>query len=171
MTDEVEFLTARIRDEYGAGSLPAGHTPAGEDPPPLEIMDADESTDTDGVEETRVDPTRTNVVKVGSVDESPTPIGAGYDHRLQTITEVEVGGLDEDKLGWVGTSQDRAPWGSLKRVIRRAVLRARSYPDVGRPDVAYHSLGIVNPADNSRRYADSYALEFDVEFTGVESLP
>ena len=57
------------------------------------------------------------------------------------------------------------------RFVRRAILRARTWPGAGRPNVSYTDLQLVNQAPQSDNYADYYRWETDVAFDGFETLP
>lgn len=173
MTDESTWVQDRIREEYGAGALPAGHGAAGEEPP-LEILDRDDSELEDGTRDFSQLRRTANVVSVATVDEDDEAIGSDYDHRKEAVVNLQLEGVHYTAKGRIdpdGDVADTAPWNSLKRFVRRAVLRHRTYPDVGRPDVQYHSLLIQNATDQSRDYGDFYRLDLDIVFEGYEALP
>ncbi|NLV11885.1 hypothetical protein [Haloarcula argentinensis] len=172
MTEEVDFLIERIREEYGAGSLPAGLRPAGEDPPPLALIDRQDVEDEDDIEQRKGELTRGNIVSVASVDESTSPIGTEYDHDIERVAGIRIEGLDADEFGYVDDSgDDGAPWSSLVRVIRRAILRVRSYPGTGTPSIDYTHLELANAAPQSQTWSDYYRWDVDVIFDGFERLP
>ncbi|EMA19014.1 hypothetical protein [Haloarcula argentinensis] len=172
MTEEVDFLIERIREEYGAGSLPAGMRPAGEDPPPLALIDRQDVEDEDDIEQRKSELRRGNIVSIASVDESSTPIGTEYDHDIERVAGIRIEGLTADKYGYVDESGDSgAPWSSLVRVIRRAILRVRSFPDTGTPSIDYTHLELTNAAPQSQTWSDYYRYDVDVLFDGFERLP
>jgi len=168
---EIEFLMDRIREEYGAGSLPAGSGAAGEEPP-LTLVDRDNAQDEAGERGVTEDLQDTNVMSLASADESTTPIGTEYDHKLETVVGARLEGAHASEWGHIDPDgQDGAPWHSLKRVMRRAILRARTFPDSDRPNVSFTDLQLQNSTDQSRNYADYYRWDVDVVFNGFEKLP
>ena len=172
MTAEVDFLIERIRDEYGMGSMPAGMRPAGEAPPPLDLIDRQDVKDEDDIEQRKKELTRGNIVSIASVDESTTAIGTEYDHDIERVAGIRIEGLTADKYGYVDESgADGMPWPSLVRVIRRAILRARRFPDTGTPSIDYTELELTNAAPQSQTWADYYRWDVDVLFDGFERLP
>ncbi|WP_277540225.1 hypothetical protein [Haloarcula laminariae] len=171
MTEEVDFLIQRIRDEYGAGSLPAGYGAAGEEPP-LELIDRADVENEDDVRKRKGELTSHNIVSIASVDESTAPIGTEYDHDIEHVAGVRVEGVHHSKYGFIDEDgAEGAPWSSLVRLIRRAILRARTYPETGRPNVSYTELELANTADQSDDWADYYRWDTDVLFDGFERLP
>lgn len=171
MTEEVDFLIKRIREEYGAGSLPAGYGGAGEEPP-LELIDRDDVENEDDVRKRAGELTNHNIVSIASVDESTEPIGTEYDHDIEHVAGVRVEGVHHSEWGFIdGDGGEGAPWSSLVRLIRRAILRVRTYPDTGTPNVSYTHLQLANTADQSDDWADYYRWDTDVLFDGFERLP
>lgn len=168
---EIEFLMQRIREEYGAGALEAGTGAAGEEPP-LTLVDrnnARDEADQRGVTEDLQD---TNVVSIASVDEATTPIGTEYDHDIEHVAGVRIEGLHESEWGHIDPDADAgAAWDSLSRFVRRAILRARTFPKAKRPNVDYTDLRLSNHAPQSQDYADYYRYDVDVIFDGFEELP
>lgn len=172
MTAEVTFLIERIREEYGAGSFPAGMQSAGEDPPPLELIDRQDVENEDDVEKRKSELTRGNIVSVASVDESTTPVGTEFDHSIERVASVRIEGLTADKYGYVDESgNDGVPWSSLVRLVRRAILRARTFPDTATPNIAYTSLELTNVAPQSQLWSDYYRYDVDILFDGFERTP
>jgi len=171
MSEEVDFLIDRIRTEYGAGSLPAGSGAAGEEPP-LAIVDRADVETEDGTRERVGDLATANYVSIASVDEATEPIGTEYDHALEHVAGLRIEGVHHTEWGHVDADgQEGAPWPSLKRVIRRGVLRARTFPDPGTPNIDYTDLRLANQSDQSQNYADYYRYDADIIFDGYEELP
>jgi hypothetical protein len=184
VTAEVDFLIGRIEDEYGAGAMPAGYGEAGGDPPPLRVLDrsGDEYDAGEGLagggsagsgdRGHKVDLTQTNVVSIAAVDESTTPIGTEYDHDIERVVGLRIEGLHHGEWGHIDShGEEGIPWSALVRTIRRAILRARTYPDTGTPDISYTQLQLSNSAPQSHNYGDYYRRDEDVVFDGFESLP
>jgi len=171
MTEEVDFLIQRIRDEYGVSSLPTGTTAVGSEPP-LEIVDRDDAEFESGRRSRSGELTQANIVSIASVDDDSTAIGTEYDHSVERICGVRIEGLHHSEWGHIDPDgREGAPWRSLVRIVRRAILRARGYPDPGTPDIGYTDLRLVNGVDQSQNYGDYYRYDVDVIFDGFERLP
>lgn len=173
MTEEVDFLINRIREEYGAGALSAGTTAAGSEPP-LEIYDRADIAKEDGERDVTRELSKANIITVASVDEVTTAIGTEYDHDLEHVANVRVLGMTRAGGEWGHVDPDGsngAPWPSLVRFVRRAILRARTFPGPGRPNVGYTDLQLTNQSPQSDNFGDFYRWETDVIFNGFESLP
>jgi hypothetical protein len=161
----------RIRQEYGAGSLPAGTTDAG-DEPPLELIDRSDTERENGRRSQTGELTDANIVSIASVDEETQPTGTEYDHDIDLVCGVRIEGLHHSEWGHIDSEgRNGVPWRSLVRLVRRAILRERTFPAVGTPDTAYTALKLANGADQSSNYADYYRYDCDVIFSGYETLP
>ncbi|WP_135302643.1 hypothetical protein [Haloarcula amylovorans] len=184
MTAEVEFLIERIDKEYGAGAMPAGYGEAGEDPPPLEVVDrvSDEYDAGEGLagggsagssdRGHTLDLTKTNVVSIAPVDESSTPIGTEYDHSIERSAGVRIEGLHHGEWGHIDSNGEQGiPWPALVRTVRRAIMRVRTFPDTQTPDIRYTHLQLANAAPQSHNYGDYFRRDEDVQFDGFERLP
>lgn len=171
MTEEVDFLLNRIREEYGVGSLPAGTTGAG-DEPPLRLIDRSDTERESGTRSPTGELTEANIVSITHVEEDTQPIGTEYDHDIETVCGLRIEGVHHSEWGHIDPGgRNGTPWRSLVRVVRRAVLRERTFPDVGAPDINYTDLTLANGADQSSNYADYYRYDVDVLFSGYETLP
>ena len=183
MTAEVDFLVERIEDEYGAGTMPAGYGDAGADPPPLQVLDRVNNEYNAGRgfaggggagsadRGHTADLTQTNVVSIAPIDESSAPIGTEYDHSIERTTSVQIEGLHH-KQGHIDSHGEQGiPWPALVRTVRRAIMRARTYPPTETPDISYTHLQLANVVSQSDDYSDYYRHDLDVIFDGFERLP
>jgi len=170
MSEEVDFLIQRIRDEYGVSSLPTGTTAVGSEPP-LELVDRDDAEFESGRRSRSGELTNANIVSIASTDDDTTAIGTEYDHSIERICSVRIEGLHHSEFGHIDPDgNEGAPWRSLVRIVRRAILLAREYPQTASPDVGYTHLRLVNGVDQSSDYSDYYRYDVDVIFDGFEQL-
>jgi len=184
VSEDIDFLIERIEDEYGAGTMPAGYGDAGVELPPLLVTDrsGDEHDAGEGLtggggagsaDQTHTaDLTDTNVVSIAPAEETSTPIGTEYDHRVERTVGVRIEAVHHSQWGYIDPHGEQGlPWGALKRCVRRAILRARTYPATGTPDISYTHLRLANETDQSANYGDYYRADLDVVFDGFETLP
>ncbi|QLH78675.1 hypothetical protein HZS55_15875 [Halosimplex rubrum] len=169
---EVQWVLQRIDEYYGAGALSAGVGGAGEGPP-LERVDRDESQLLEqGVRSHTAELQNANIVGASLADYMTSVVGTEYDHAVEAIVGLRIAGLHHSEWGHIDPDgSDGAPWSSLVATVRRALLRERTWPAVGRPDVSYTDLQLVNPAPQSSNYGDYYRYDVDVQFRGYEELP
>jgi len=171
VTAEIELIEQQLRDQYGAGALAAGTGAAGSEPP-LEIIDRDNAALEDDDRSMSIDLQSANAVGLSTADVSTSPIGTSYDHDLEHVVGVRIEGAHADEWGHIDPDgQDGAPFDSLVRFVRRAILRLRRFPTPGRPEAQYHSLRLQNAAPRSQEYGDYYRYDIDVVFDGFETLP
>lgn len=184
MSEEVEFVIRRIDNEYGAGALPAGYGNAGADPPPLDVVDRahDEYDAGDGpaswgdsgsTDRSRGgDLTDANIVSVAPGGESTSPIGTAYDLDVERTASVRIEAVHHSEWGYIDPHGEQGiPWPALVRVVRRAILRARTAPQTDTPDTSYTHLRLANQTDQSADYYDYYRADLDIVFDGFETLP
>jgi hypothetical protein len=143
---------------------------------PLKRIDRDESTILDGdIRSRTAELEKANYVGASLVDVSSSPIGTEYDHSREAVVGVRIEGLHHSQFGHVDPSgSDGIPFGDedgLVDRLRDALLVERTYPDAGSTDVTYTDLQVVNEAPQSNTYGDYYRHDFDVLFTGYETLP
>jgi hypothetical protein len=171
---EVQFVLDAIKDHYGTSPLSNI---------PLERIDRDNSDllDDTPVHEHSVELEEMNYVGAASAGTSSEPIGTEFDHRTETTVSVRVEGAHVDEFGAIdpqsGTndaasvSYPTTDWQSLTDNIRRAILTDRTFPDPDRNNITYKDLFIENWSDQAANFSDYYRLDFDVRFSGFETLP
>jgi len=113
-----------------------------------------------------------NFVGVASESGTPTPAGPGQRYELQNVVSIRLEGLSAAKRGHIDCpSIDAVPFESLFNEVFQAVQAEMSYPDVGRPGVAYRDLTITNVDNSQSNHSDFYRAEFDVQFRGYTDSP
>lgn len=171
MTEEIELIEQQLRDQYGAGALAAGTGAAGEEPP-LEIIDRDNAALEDDDRSMSIDLQSANAVGLSTADVATSPIGTSYDHDLEHVVGVRIEGAHADEWGHIDPDgQDGAPFDSLVRFVRRAILRLRRFPTPGTPNVNYHSLRIDSETPLASGHGDYFRHDLDARFDGFETLP
>lgn len=195
MNPEVKFVLDAIEQHLvGGGNSGAGFFGAGHDDlsdVPLERIDRDHSVnldkagglaDLDGpIHEHSADLEGMNYVGASSAGTTSTPIGTAYDHRDERVVGVRIEGVHASEYGaidpYAGTEHEKAReyptcrWDDLVQGIRWSILRERTWPDTGRPNVAFTDLQLTNESDVSRDWADYYRYDLDVVLSGFEDLP
>jgi len=173
-THEVEFLLDELSDVVNA--QPDDH--------PLRRVDRDNSRvfETGGtldmstpIHKRKADLEAANYVGVASQTTDPTPVGPNQRYENQTACSIRLEGLTRAGGEWGHIhpgGKDGAPaFSALFESVFDAVKAAMSYPDVGRPGVAYHDLTLTNVDDQASEYSDFYRAEFDVLFRGYTDTP
>ena len=173
-THEVKFLLETLGDL--AAAQPADHPLRRVDRDNSRVYETDATLDMSTPLHTRKEDLKAaNYVGVASQSTDPTPAGPGQRYELQTACSLRLEGLTRVGGEWGHVhpdGEDGAPtFDSLFRSLFDAVNAAMSYPDVGRPGVAYHDLTITNVDDGQSEYSDFYRAEFDVQFRGYTDTP
>jgi hypothetical protein len=143
---------------------------------PLKRVDRDESHVLDGdIRSRKEDLQKANYVGSTLADVSSVPVGTEYDHRREAVVGVRIEGLHHSEWGHVDPAGSNGiPFdndGGLVDKIRDALLAERTYPAAGGQGVTYTDLRITNESPQSSTYGDYYRHDFDVLFTGYETLP
>lgn len=176
---EVDFVLSSIEDFWPGNETDLSHVP-------LERIDRDNSDllDDTPIHQHSVDLEEMNYVGAASATRDDRPIGTEYDLATDRIVSVRVEGAHVSEFGAIDPQKDTADetttsynttaWDTLTENVRRAVLNesSRMYPNVtGRPNVGFKDLFVENYADTSSQYSDYYRVDFDVRFSGFETLP
>ena len=173
-THEVEFLLEALADVVDA--QPADH--------PLRRVDRDTSRvyETGGTLDMqsplytrKADLKKANYVGVASQTTDPTPAGPNERYELVATASIRLEALTRDGGEWGHVhpeGESGAPtFDGLFRAVFDAVRTEMSYPDVGRPGVAYRDLTITNIDEQLSDDKDFYRAEFDVQFRGYTDTP
>lgn len=142
---------------------------------PLERIDRDNSEILEGsVDTRRAELQDANYVGAALVDRSTSPIGTEYDHDVEAVVGVRIEGYSGDFGNIDPDGQDGVVFagdGGLVEQIRDAVLVKRTFPAAGGSDTEYTHVAIQNEAPQSSNYADYWRHDFDLVFSGFETLP
>jgi len=114
------------------------------------------------------DLTENHAAGVASTPErDATPIGTGYDNRVEDAVSVRIEGAHTDQFG---TISDAGQFQDIVDEAKRVILAERtSFPTVNGVD--YHSVLIQNESNVAANQKDYYRYDFDVIFRGYENLP
>lgn len=110
---------------------------------------------------------KANYVDIGAATRSTTPTGTEYDLKVEQVLDVRVVGLHESEYGHITDSDSFL---GLVQDIKTALYANRRHPDVGRPDMSYHTLELENEDDRSGEYYDFYDYRFSIRLRGYEDL-
>lgn len=173
---EVQFVLDAIDTNWPGGEASLADVP-------LERIDRDNSDllDDTPVHEHSVDLEEMNYVGARLTSRPQQPTGTEYDLMGDAVVGVRVEGAHVSEFGAIdpqkGTASEASrsypttDWDSLTENIRRAIFTDRTFPSVGRSNAAFKDLFVENWADQSAEFSDYYRLDFDVRFSGFETLP
>ncbi|CAL92481.1 hypothetical protein BJ1_gp59 [Halorubrum virus BJ1] len=173
-THEVEYLLETLADVVDA--QPADHPLRRVDRDTSRIYETGETLDMQSPLYTRKgDLEKANYVGVASQTTDPTPAGPNQRYELVATASIRLEALTRDggTYGHVHPEgEDGAPtFDALFRAVFDAVRAEMSYPDVGRPGVAYRDLTITTIDEQLSDDKDFYRAEFDVQFRGYTDTP
>lgn len=173
-THEVEFLLEALADVVDA--QPADHPLRRVDRDTARVYETGAPLDMQSPLYTRKeDLQEANFVGVASQTTDPTPAGPNQRYELAATTSIRLEALTRDGGEWGHVhpeSEDGTPtFDELFRQVFDAIRGEMSYPDVGRPGVAYRDLTITNVDEQLSDFKDFYRAEFDVQFRGYTDTP
>lgn len=173
-THEVEYLLETLADVVD--EQPAEHPLRRVDRDASRVYETGSSLDMQTpLYKRKAELEKANYVGVASQTTEPTPAGPNQRYELSATCSIRLEALTRDggNYGHVHPDgEDGAPtFDELFRAVFDAVRAEMSYPDVGRPGVAYRDLTITNIDEQLSDDKDFYRAEFDVQFRGYTDTP
>lgn len=160
MSNEVEFVLEQLGSVVGSTTTP------------LRRVNRDDSRILEqDVRSIQGELQDANYVGVSYASRSTSPVGAEYDHEVETTVNVRVTGLHCSEYGWVDSSgQEGIAFEELVSRTQEALLAERTWPAAGSESVSYTHLEIADYNPGMSAYADYYQYDYDVTFHGFEEL-
>ncbi|MDQ2052842.1 hypothetical protein RBH26_20585 [Natronolimnohabitans sp. A-GB9] len=122
-----------------------------------------------------VELSNTNAIGASLSSRDPTPVGAEYNHRVETTISIRFEGLHVSEFGHI---KSPAHFEQLVRYAQHAIAQERSYPTVGDVDddpigsVAYHTISPPeNETDLSDDNRDYFRRDWEYRFIGYSNQP
>ena len=162
MSAEVDWVLAQLQSVVD--DQPADH--------PLTRVNRDDSELLEGNIRTRTaELQESNYVGAALASVDATPIGTEFDQNVERIVGVRVEGLYCGDSTYGHANGDGVDFDDLVAAIQSALQAKREFPNVDRASTTYRSLYIENHAPQSAQHRDYYRYDFDVRFSGHETLP
>lgn len=151
---------------------------------PLKRVDRDNAAVYDGtgafdlsgsIRDRKSDLQQANVVGASYADRGDEYIGTAPNLDLEEVVGVRIEGLHSSEYGNINPEgTDGVVFAGTDNALVQQILDALysglRFPDADRTPVEFTDLAIVNHAPQANLWADYYRYDFDVAFSGYETL-